>query len=177
MCSAVVYSNHQNSWQKFGGTKRAWLRCRPWRASARLRPPPCPARFVLPSFFVMNSEACYSCVWRNRKRGIFVCCLSSSRPRRWTSRSFWQSTGSPRWKTARGCTRRSPRRRLLAETIRALEEEYGNIVLFADVGKRNIASLQTHLRAGFVREKETWTEENGETTDRRCTMAYRSAQR
>ncbi len=67
--------------------------------------------------------------------------------------------------------------RLLAETIRALEEEYGNIVLFADVGKRNIASLQTHLRAGFVREKETWTEENGKTTDRRCTMAYRSAQR
>ena len=53
------YSNHQNSWQKFGGTKRAWLRCRPWRASARLHPPPCPARFVLPSFFVMNSEACY----------------------------------------------------------------------------------------------------------------------
>ena len=62
--SASVYSNHQNSWQKFGGTKRAWLRCRPWRASARLRPSPCPARFVLPSFFVMNSEACYRSVLR-----------------------------------------------------------------------------------------------------------------
>ena len=55
----LFYSNHQKSWQKLGGTKRAWPRCRPWRASARLRPPPCPARFVLPSFFVMNSEACY----------------------------------------------------------------------------------------------------------------------
>jgi hypothetical protein len=53
-------SNPQNSWQKLGGAKDAWPHCRPWRASARLRPPPCPARFVLPSFFVMNSEACYS---------------------------------------------------------------------------------------------------------------------
>ena len=59
LLSPRTYSNHQNSWQKLGGTKGAWPRCRPWRASARLRPPPCPARFVLPSFFVMNSEACY----------------------------------------------------------------------------------------------------------------------
>ena len=66
--------------------------------------------------------------------------------------------------------------RLLTETIRALEEEHGDIVLFAGVGKRNIASLQTHLRSGFVREKETWTED-GEATDRQCTMAYRSARR
>ena len=57
--SKAAYSNHQNFWQKLGGTKGAWPRCRPWRASARLRPPPCPAPFVLPSFFVMNSEACY----------------------------------------------------------------------------------------------------------------------
>ena len=55
----MIYSNHQNSWQKLGGTKGAWPRCRPWRASARLRPPPRPVRFVLPSFFVMNCKACF----------------------------------------------------------------------------------------------------------------------
>lgn len=63
--------------------------------------------------------------------------------------------------------------RLLADTIQYLEKTCGEITLLSDVGKRNAASLQTHLRGGFVREKEIWTED-GETTDRRCTMAYRS---
>ncbi len=64
--------------------------------------------------------------------------------------------------------------RLLTDTIRYLEENHGEITLLSDVGKRNAASLQAHLRGGFVREKETWTED-GETTGRRCTMAYRSS--
>ena len=63
--------------------------------------------------------------------------------------------------------------RLLTDTIRFMEETHGEIVLLSGVGKRNTASLQTHLRSGFVREKESWTED-GETSDRTCTMAYRS---
>ena len=62
---------------------------------------------------------------------------------------------------------------LLADTIRFMEETHGSVTLLSGVGKRNTASLQTHLRSGFVREKETWTED-GETSDRTCTMAYRS---
>lgn len=65
--------------------------------------------------------------------------------------------------------------RLLTDTIQYLEQTCGEVTLLSGVGKRNTASLQTHLRGGFVREKETWTED-GETTDRRCTMAYRSPQ-
>ena len=65
--------------------------------------------------------------------------------------------------------------RLLADTIQFLEENHGAVTQLSDVGKRNTASLQTHLRGGFIREKEAWTED-GETTDRRCTMAYRSPQ-
>lgn len=64
---------------------------------------------------------------------------------------------------------------LLTDTIQYMEENHGEIILLSGVGKRNVASLQTHLRSGFVREKETWTED-GETTDRQCTMAYRSPQ-
>ena len=64
---------------------------------------------------------------------------------------------------------------LLADTIRFMEETHGSITLLSGVGKRNTASLQTHLRCGFVREKETWTED-GETNDCQCTMAYRSHQ-
>ena len=64
--------------------------------------------------------------------------------------------------------------RLLMDTVRFLEETYGEIVLLAGVGKHNTASLQTHLHCGFIREKETWTEE-GKTFDRTCTMAYRSS--
>lgn len=63
--------------------------------------------------------------------------------------------------------------RLLADTVQYLEKNHGAIALFSGVGKRNTASLRTHLRCGFVREKETWTEE-GTTSDRHCTMAYRS---
>lgn len=63
--------------------------------------------------------------------------------------------------------------RLLTDTVRFLEETHGEIVLLSGVGKRNTASLRTHLRCGFIREKETWTED-GETSDRHCTMAYRS---
>ena len=55
----LTYSNHQNSWQKFVGSNHARRRCRRWRASVRLHPSPCPARFPLPSFFVMNSDDCY----------------------------------------------------------------------------------------------------------------------
>ena len=62
---------------------------------------------------------------------------------------------------------------LLTDTVRFLEETFGEIVLLSGVGKRNTASLQTHLHSGFIREKETWTED-GETTNRCCTMAYRS---
>ena len=71
--------------------------------------------------------------------------------------------------------RRGYAARLLAETIRYLEETHGAVTLLSDVGKRNTASLRTHLRGGFVREKETWTED-GVTNERRCTMAYRSSQ-
>ena len=63
--------------------------------------------------------------------------------------------------------------RLLTDTIRFLEETHGEIVLLSGVRKHNTASLRTHLRCGFIREKETWTED-GETSDRTCTMAYRS---
>lgn len=65
--------------------------------------------------------------------------------------------------------------RLLTDTIQYLEKNYGAITLSSGVGKRNAASLQTHLSCGFVREKETWTEE-GRTSDRHCTMVYRSPQ-
>lgn len=63
--------------------------------------------------------------------------------------------------------------RLLMDTIRYLEEIYGAVTLLSGVGKRNAASLQTHLRGGFVREKETWTED-GVTEEQTCTMVYRS---
>ena len=43
----IFYSNHQNSRQKFGSSNHARLRCRLWRASARLHPSPYPARFLL----------------------------------------------------------------------------------------------------------------------------------
>lgn len=62
---------------------------------------------------------------------------------------------------------------LLTDTIQYLEETCGEVALLSGVGKRNIASLQTHLRCGFIREKETWTE-GDVTSDRTCTMAYRS---
>lgn len=66
--------------------------------------------------------------------------------------------------------------RLITNAIRFMEEAHGSITLLSGVGKRNTASLQTHLRCGFVREKETWTEE-GKTSDRHCTMVYRSQKR
>ena len=65
--------------------------------------------------------------------------------------------------------------RLLADTVRFMEDTHGELVLLSGVGKRNAASLQAHLHSGFIREKETWTED-GETTDCQCTMAYRSPQ-
>ena len=88
--------------------------------------------------------------------------------------------GPDTWKSEALATHPDHRRqgcaaRLLADTIQFLEENHGAVTLLSDVGKRNTASLQTHLRGGFIREKEIWTED-GETTDRRCTMAYRSPQ-
>lgn len=65
--------------------------------------------------------------------------------------------------------------RLLTDTIQYLEQTCGEVTLLSGVGKRNTASLQTHLRCGFVREKESWTE-GGVTNDRICTMVYRSPQ-
>lgn len=71
--------------------------------------------------------------------------------------------------------RRGHAARLLADTIQYLEKTFGTVILLSDVGKHNTASLQTHLRSGFIREKETWTED-GVIYDRQCTMAYRSPQ-
>ena len=65
--------------------------------------------------------------------------------------------------------------RLITDMVQYLEENHGAITLFSGIGKRNTASLQTHLRCGFIREKETWTED-GKTFDHHCTMAYRSSQ-
>ena len=67
--------------------------------------------------------------------------------------------------------RRGYAARLLADTIRYLEEHYGVAALLSSVGKSNTASLQTHLRAGFVWEGEAQLEDGW-----RYTMAYRSPQ-
>ena len=48
------YSNHQNSWQKFGGQSAHGC-----VAVLDGRQPACVLRLALPSFFVTNSEACY----------------------------------------------------------------------------------------------------------------------
>ena len=48
---------------------------------------------------------------------------------------------------------------------------YGVAALLSSVGKSNTASLQTHLRAGFVWEGEAQLEDGW-----RYTMAYRSPQ-
>ena len=67
--------------------------------------------------------------------------------------------------------RRGYAARLLADTIRYLEEHYGVAALLSSVGKSNTASLQTQLRAGFVWEGEAQLEDGW-----RYTMAYRSPQ-
>lgn len=53
------YSNPLKYCGKFSAPGIAWLRCRPWRASARLRFPPCPAIPILASFSRIISVDCY----------------------------------------------------------------------------------------------------------------------
>ena len=65
--------------------------------------------------------------------------------------------------------------RVLGGAVRALEET-GNVIVLSDVAKSNEASLRTHLRCGFHREAEQWTEADGTVTDRRCTMVYRGGE-
>ena len=65
--------------------------------------------------------------------------------------------------------------RVLGGAVRALEET-GNVIVLSDVAKSNEASLRTHLRCGFHREAEQWTEADGTVTDRCCTMVYRSGE-
>ena len=65
--------------------------------------------------------------------------------------------------------------RVLGGAVRTLEE-IGNVIVLSDVAKTNEASLRTHLRCGFRREAEQWTEADGTVTDRRCTMVYRGGE-
>ncbi len=67
--------------------------------------------------------------------------------------------------------RRGYAARVVADTIRYLEEAHGEITLLSCVSRRNIASLRTHLRCGFL-----WEESPTVTVGRRYTMAYRSPQ-
>lgn len=60
--------------------------------------------------------------------------------------------------------------RLLADTVRSLEENHGAVTLLSHVVEHNTASLRTHLRAGFVWEGEARLEDGW-----RYTMAYRSS--
>lgn len=71
--------------------------------------------------------------------------------------------------------RRGHAARLLADTIRLLEDAHGAVTLLSCVAQRNTPSLRAHLRAGFVWEGETRVEDSI-VTGRRYTMAYRSPQ-
>ena len=50
LASSAPASQRPQAAAKFSGPKTPQPRCRPWRASARRRPPPCCAVFVLTSF-------------------------------------------------------------------------------------------------------------------------------
>ncbi len=67
--------------------------------------------------------------------------------------------------------RRGYAARVVADTIRYLEEAHGEITLLSCVSRRNTASLRTHLCCGFL-----WEESPTVTVGRRYTMAYRSPQ-
>lgn len=65
--------------------------------------------------------------------------------------------------------------RVLSGAVRTMEKA-GAVEILSDVAKTNEASIRTHLRCGFRREAERWTEADGAVTDKRCTMVYRGGE-
>lgn len=54
----------------------------------------------------------------------------------------------------------------------AVLEEVGHCRIYSHVGKKNLASLKTHLACGFLRISEQAVYADGSVNDRCCTLLY-----
>lgn len=70
--------------------------------------------------------------------------------------------------TAPGCRHNGYAGALMAAVL----EQEGEQKIYSHVGKRNVASLRTHLRCGFRRISERAVYANGSVNDRCCTLLY-----
>lgn len=61
----------------------------------------------------------------------------------------------------------------LIQSVQCALRDQGPVVLYSHIGKRNIASVKTHLACGFQRISEQAVYIDGSVTDRACTMRYR----
>lgn len=59
-----------------------------------------------------------------------------------------------------------------AALIRAMLAQLGAVKIYAHVGKRNEASLKTHISCGFHRISQQAVYADGSVNDRCCTMLY-----
>ena len=57
---SATYSRHSRESVKFGGENGAWLRCRPWRATANLRPLPRHTPFSFASLLPLPGRVDYT---------------------------------------------------------------------------------------------------------------------
>ena len=60
----------------------------------------------------------------------------------------------------------------LIQSVQCALRKQGSVVLYSHIGKRNMASLKTHLACGFQRISEQAVYIDGSVTDRACTMRY-----
>ena len=60
----------------------------------------------------------------------------------------------------------------LIQSVQKKLGEQGPLVLYSHIGKRNTASIKTHLACGFHRISEQAVYIDGSVTDRACTMRY-----
>lgn len=67
---------------------------------------------------------------------------------------------------------RQRRKGYAAALIRAVLESLGQMKVYSHVGKRNTASLNTHLSCGFCRISEQAVYADGSVNDRCCTLLY-----
>ncbi len=60
----------------------------------------------------------------------------------------------------------------LIQSVQSALREREPVVLYSHIGKRNTASLKTHLACGFQRISEQAVYIDGSVTDRACTVRY-----
>lgn len=61
---------------------------------------------------------------------------------------------------------------LLKEIIVELKKKYDSFTIYDDVYKTNIASINTHLSAGYTQSKDFFIEQDGSRNDKKVTFQY-----